>query len=196
MVTTPNLLRRGHYRATGIGTLTLVWSIEGVTELRFPEAGEPVSDKDVTHATLPRWIRGPLDRYFAGKPTDLNEVPVVLEGTAFQAKVWRALRSIPRGQVRSYGAIAVEVGSPRAMRAVGMANRSNPLPILVPCHRVIQAGHRLGGYSGGQGRKRFLLAIEGVELAGDRVHPGQLVLPRHPRRISRRSDTESRVHRR
>ena len=83
-------------------------------------------------------------------------------GTAFELRVWAALRTIPYGETRSYGAIAAAIGSPRAARAVGMANHRNPLPILIPCHRVIGADGSLTGYAGGLETKRRLLALEGI----------------------------------
>ena len=126
---------------------------------------------------VPAHIAKPLRDYFAGEPVDPAEIPVDLHGTDFQKRVWRALRAIPRGRVRSYAGIASDVGSPRAMRAVGMANARNPIAIVVPCHRVVETGNRLGGYSGGLENKIFLLELEGVTVEGDRVQPGQLDLP-------------------
>lgn len=125
-------------------------------------------------AEVPATYAKPLADYFAGAPVDPADVPVDLRGTEFQERVWKALRAIPRGQVRSYAGIARDVGSPRAMRAVGMANSKNPVAIVVPCHRVVEKGHRLGGYSGGLENKIFFLQLEGVHVEGDRVLPGQL----------------------
>lgn len=84
-------------------------------------------------------------------------------GTAFEHRVWTALRKIPFGEVRTYGQIARAAGRPGAARAVGGACGANPIPVLIPCHRVVAAGGRLGGFSGGLSRKRRLLAIEGRE---------------------------------
>ena len=100
-----------------------------------------------------------LREYFSGsrREFDLTLAP---EGTAFQLAVWQALREIPYGEVRSYGALASAVGKPRAGRAVGMANHRNPLPVFIPCHRVIGADGSLTGYGGGLDKKRFLLALE------------------------------------
>ena len=86
------------------------------------------------------------------------------DATVFQRKVWTALRRIPPGQVRTYAQVAADIGSPRAARAVGGACGANPIPVLVPCHRVIAASGGLGGFSGGLGWKRRLLDIEGVSL--------------------------------
>jgi methylated-DNA-[protein]-cysteine S-methyltransferase len=117
-----------------------------------------------------------LERYFAGEPVDPVAIPVDLHGTEFQRKVWTALRQIPRGRVRTYQGVGADVGSPRAMRAVGMANSKNPIPIVVPCHRVVEVGNRLGGYTSGIERKIRLLELEGVKVEGDLVLPGQLGL--------------------
>jgi methylated-DNA-[protein]-cysteine S-methyltransferase len=106
-------------------------------------------------------VREQLGEYFAGDRTrfDLELAPV---GTPFQELVWRALRRIPYGRTASYGEIARGIGHPAASRAVGMANGSNPISIVVPCHRVIGADGKLTGYAGGVERKRFLLKLEGV----------------------------------
>jgi methylated-DNA-[protein]-cysteine S-methyltransferase len=90
--------------------------------------------------------------------------PAPAEGTAFQQEVWRALGSIPHGEVRSYRWLAEAVGRPNAFRAVGAANGANPIPILVPCHRVVKADGRLGGYSAGLSIKEKLLEIEGLDV--------------------------------
>jgi methylated-DNA-[protein]-cysteine S-methyltransferase len=104
-----------------------------------------------------------LGEYFAGQRQefDLDLAPV---GTDFQLRVWRALRAIPYGAVRNYGDIARAIGQPGAARAVGQAVGSNPLPIVIPCHRVIASDGSIGGFSGGLPIKHRLLAIENVEL--------------------------------
>jgi methylated-DNA-[protein]-cysteine S-methyltransferase len=100
-----------------------------------------------------------LQAYFAGDCTEFD-VELELVGTAFQRRVWAALRTIPYGETRSYGAIALQIGSPGAFRAVGLANGHNPVGIIVPCHRVIGANGSLTGYGGGLDRKRALLELE------------------------------------
>jgi methylated-DNA-[protein]-cysteine S-methyltransferase len=92
------------------------------------------------------------------------DLPLSPVGTPFQRKVWQALRAIPYGQVCSYADLARQVDCPKGFRAVGMANRSNPLPILIPCHRVIASDGTLGGYLGGLELKRALLEGEGVKI--------------------------------
>jgi len=127
-------------------------------------------------AEVPDPYRSVLLAFAAGENVDPVQLPVDLRGTDFQVRVWNALRNIPRGSVRSYAGIAADVGSPRGMRAVGMANGVNPVAIVVPCHRVVETGLRLGGYSGGLAMKRILLALEGVIVHAGKVIPGQLEL--------------------
>lgn len=102
-----------------------------------------------------------LAAYFAGHLTDFD-LPLAPTGTAFQKRVWDELRRIPHGQTVSYGELARRIGSPKACRAVGLANGRNPLSIVVPCHRVVGANGRLVGYAGGIASKEALLALEGT----------------------------------
>ncbi len=102
-----------------------------------------------------------LEEYFAGKRRSF-ELALEPEGTQFQRSVWGLLRAIPYGATVSYGELARRVGNPRASRAVGLANGSNPLPIVVPCHRVIGSNGSLTGFGGGLDAKRHLLALEGA----------------------------------
>lgn len=103
--------------------------------------------------------RTQLKQYFAGERSAFD-LPLTLEGTAFQREVWQALRDIPYGETRSYGEVAVALGRPNAARAVGLANGRNPLSIVVPCHRLVGADGSLTGYGGGLTRKRYLLDLE------------------------------------
>ncbi len=98
--------------------------------------------------------------YFEGDLHAIDTLPVATEGTAFQKSVWKALRSIPAGETMSYGELAVKIGNPTAVRAVGLANGANPIGVIVPCHRVIGANGSLTGYGGGLERKRWLLDHE------------------------------------
>ncbi len=102
-----------------------------------------------------------LEEYFAGGRRTFD-LPLAPRGTAFQLEVWEALADIPYGETVTYGELARRVGRPAAVRAVGQANGANPLPIVYPCHRVVAAGGRLGGYGGGLDVKRQLLALEGA----------------------------------
>ncbi|HEX6325679.1 MAG TPA: methylated-DNA--[protein]-cysteine S-methyltransferase [Jiangellaceae bacterium] len=106
-----------------------------------------------------------LDEYFAGQRTEFD-LPLNPAGTPFQRRVWEALKTIPYGEIRSYGEIAEQIGRPGAARAVGLANGRNPISIVVPCHRVIGASGALTGYGGGLERKQYLLNLETRVSAG------------------------------
>lgn len=108
----------------------------------------------------PSGLTSALRRYFDGELSALDGVPVAITGTAFQARVWHALREIPCGHTWSYADLARHIGSPKAVRAVGLANGANPIGIVVPCHRVIGSNGTLTGYGGGVERKRWLLEHE------------------------------------
>ena len=100
-----------------------------------------------------------LEEYFAGNRKQFD-LPLAPKGTDFQKRVWKALTDIPYGETRTYGEIATAVGSPKAARAVGMANNKNPIGIIVPCHRVVGADGKLVGYAGGMEKKEWLLNLE------------------------------------
>lgn len=100
-----------------------------------------------------------LEEYFAGNRKQFD-LPLAPKGTDFQKRVWKALTDIPYGETRTYGEIAAAVGSPKAARAVGMANNKNPIGIIVPCHRVVGADGKLVGYAGGMEKKEWLLNLE------------------------------------
>ncbi len=106
-----------------------------------------------------------LDQYFAGESVDFHKVPVKIEsGTDFQNSVWNEIHQIPYGEVRSYKWIAEQIGRPKAVRAVGNATGSNPITIIIPCHRVVRSNGKLGGYGGGLERKRHFLTLEGYPI--------------------------------
>jgi methylated-DNA-[protein]-cysteine S-methyltransferase len=107
-------------------------------------------------------VRRAIEAYYDGVLAAVSDLPVITAGTAFQREVWAALRRIPMGETTTYGRLAAQLGRPKAMRAVGMANGSNPVSIIVPCHRVIGANASLTGYGGGLERKRWLLRHEGA----------------------------------
>jgi methylated-DNA-[protein]-cysteine S-methyltransferase len=118
-------------------------------------------DAEFVRASNPGGLSAALAAYFAGDLAAIEKLPVSESaGTPFQRSVWRALRGIPCGESRSYGDIAREIGRPSAVRAVGLANGSNPICIVVPCHRVIGSNGKLVGYGGGVERKRWLLTHE------------------------------------
>jgi len=120
---------------------------------------------DLQPAADPAGAVSALNRYWAGDLCALDGIEVDPGGTAFQQRVWKALRAIPVGTVVSYSALALSIGSPTAVRAVGAANGANPVAIVIPCHRVIGADGSLTGYGGGLPLKRWLLAHEGASLA-------------------------------
>ncbi len=148
---------RLRYRSP-IGTLCVEAADQGVFGISFADRGVPrpgVSARARAHLEA---AAEALDAYFAGRPP---RVPLLdLKGSTFQLAVWSALREIPWGEVRTYGDIAKLLGRAGGARAVGGANHENPIAILVPCHRVVQARGRLGGYAAGLDVKRWLLAHE------------------------------------
>jgi methylated-DNA-[protein]-cysteine S-methyltransferase len=152
------------YHSTPIGSLLLVGNDEGLRRIGFPRGHGAVSPDPAWQEVAPAAF-GPLveqlDAYFAGTLTafDVRLSPV---GTAFQQRVWHALRTIPYGTTVSYRDLADTVGQPKAVRAVGAANGANPIPIIIPCHRVIGADGSLVGFGGGLPTKRFLLTLEGA----------------------------------
>jgi methylated-DNA-[protein]-cysteine S-methyltransferase len=123
--------------------------------LQYPETA--IQPGDARHDST---AKRALEAYFEGDLKAISDVPTMANGTEFQREVWAALRLIPVGFTTSYGALAAKLGRPAAVRAVGLANGANPIPIVVPCHRVIGSNGSLTGYGGGLGRKRWLLAHE------------------------------------
>ena len=113
----------------------------------------------LTTGQVSRGVEGQLREYFGGHRAQFD-LPLAPEGTAFQRTVWRHLQDIPYGETISYGELAKRVGNPKASRAVGAANGQNPIPIVIPCHRVIGSNGKLTGFGGGLPTKEALLAIE------------------------------------
>src|SRR5262245_27159989 len=155
-----------------IGRLTLAGDGRALSAIFFERdarlPGGPAKGWAEDDARL-REARRQLEQYFAGKRTAFD-LPLAMKGTPFQQQVWNALLRIPFGATASYGAIAAAIGRPAASRAVGGANHRNPIPIVVPCHRVIGSDGSLTGYGGGEATKRRLLALEGIST------PEQLAL--------------------
>lgn len=149
-------------RESPLGDLRLMAEGDVLTDIRMLEPGEETEPGPgwERNETVFAHVGAQLASYFAGELTAFD-VPIAPIGTAFQRRVWESLRSIPYGETISYGQLARRVGDPRAVRAVGAANGRNPLPIIVPCHRVIGADGSLTGYAGGLERKRLLLELEG-----------------------------------
>ncbi|MEO7051418.1 MAG: methylated-DNA--[protein]-cysteine S-methyltransferase [Rhodanobacter sp.] len=151
-----------------VGMLRLVADRQGLREIAFEHERHPTPlDAGWVRAKTPlRFARVQLDEYFAGKRQHF-ELPLHPVGTPFQLEVWEELRRIPYGVTISYGELARRIGKPRAVRAVGAANGRNPLPIVVPCHRVIGTDGSLTGFSGGLSIKRHLLGLEHALPAAD-----------------------------
>jgi methylated-DNA-[protein]-cysteine S-methyltransferase len=149
---------------TPMGPLRLCFTEKGLTAIEFAETGaSSASEAPPPHLSpLIEAVTQQLAAYFAGHPTDFAGLPLDPQGTPFQRRVWQELQKIPRGQAISYKELAARVGNPRASRAVGQANGRNPIPLIIPCHRVIAADGTLGGYSSGLDRKRWLLRHEGA----------------------------------
>ncbi len=119
---------------------------------------------DLIDQSAPSAMKAALSAYFAGDLDQLSRIEWRIAGTAFQQKVWTALSKIPAGTTMSYGALAAKIDMPRAIRAVGHANGSNPISVVLPCHRLIGADGSLVKYGGGLARKRWLLRHEGVDV--------------------------------
>ncbi len=153
---------------TPLGALLVYVDEKGLVALDFPGAkiaagSTPATPRD---RDALRTAESALRDYFAknkGLPRTLKSA---LEGTDFQRKVWAAIEKIPLGKTKTYGEIAAQIGHPGASRAVGAACGSNPLPLFVPCHRVLAANGKIGGFSGGLAVKRLLLRMEGVAFQG------------------------------
>lgn len=142
---------------TPVGAMWLVEDGDALTGLRLP--GEDAPQGEEKETPLLRKAASQLDEYFQGK-RGVFDLPLKPEGTQFRRSVWAALLKIPAGKTVSYGDIARAIGKPNASRAVGSANHNNPLPVFIPCHRVIGSGGALVGYGGGLDLKEKLLALE------------------------------------
>ncbi len=142
-----------------IGTLYLIFSGKHLAEISFEKPGHK-------RGSAPESFRKELKGYFEGSIKEFKQPFVFLEGTDFEKKVWFALKEIPYGETRAYKWLAERVGNPKANRAVGQALGRNPIPIVFPCHRVIESDGSIGGYSSGVDIKRRLLEIEYYNVMG------------------------------
>ena len=156
---------------TPLGPLRLCFTDRGLAALEFAgEEASPAPEHDASPPHLKPLIEAAkreLTGYFAGVRTDFAALTLNPRGTPFQLRVWQELRRIPWGRTISYGELALRAGNPKASRAVGQANAVNPIPLIIPCHRVIAADGGLGGYSSGLDRKRWLLRHES-QVSGSR----------------------------
>jgi O-6-methylguanine DNA methyltransferase len=163
------MLLRCERRAAPLGSLLIVTSDEGALRALDYAPYEARMRRLLTahygacslaDGSAPAAITNALDAYFEGELGALDALHVATAGTPFQRSVWQGLRTIPAGQTLSYGGLAARLGRPSASRAVGLANGTNPVAIVVPCHRVIGVDGSLTGYAGGVQRKRWLLEHE------------------------------------
>jgi methylated-DNA-[protein]-cysteine S-methyltransferase len=148
-----------------VGRLLLAGDAHALRHVRFESSKHPVP-------TRPEWKQNSsvfeeairqLQAYFRGELKEFD-LPLAMEGTEFQLRVWNALRAIPYGGTISYAQLAERIGNAKAVRAVGLANGSNPIPIIVPCHRVIGSDGSLTGFGGGLSTKKMLLDLESKQL--------------------------------
>ncbi len=159
------------YLRTPIGPLLIAGSIAGGTDairrIEFPRNGEarrPADGWSQTASGAVGEAARQLSEYFLGARTEFD-LPLAPEGTEFQRAVWRHLQAIPYGETIAYGDLARRMGNPKASRAVGAANGANPIPIVIPCHRVIGANGKLTGFGGGLPIKEALLSLEAKRFA-------------------------------
>ncbi len=140
------------------GLSAILWENDDPKRVRLGDMNEDDSNPFL------QTTQAELTEYFAGKRRDFS-VPLDFLGTEFQKKVWTALLTIPYGKTKSYAEIALQIGNPKAVRAVGAANGKNPISIIAPCHRVIGSSGALTGFAGGLTNKAFLLELEGADYA-------------------------------
>jgi methylated-DNA-[protein]-cysteine S-methyltransferase len=167
--------------ATPIGTLSVVTDRDAcIRAIDWQDYEERLlrllsrhyaSDYSLHAAACPTRVHDALQAYFAGDLQAITTLAVATGGSPFQRAVWAGLRAIPVGSTRSYGELALQLGCPKAVRAVGLANGANPIGVVVPCHRVIGANGSLTGYAGGLARKHWLLNHEGVTLHARALEP-------------------------
>jgi methylated-DNA-[protein]-cysteine S-methyltransferase len=149
-----------------VGKLLLATEAQGLRLVSFESSKRATSvqpDWKENKAPFAEVIRQ-LRAYFDGELREFD-LPLAPEGTAFQLRVWNSLRTIPYGETISYGQLAQRIGNPKAVRAVGLANGCNPIPIIIPCHRVIGSDGSLTGFGGGLPNKKKLLALESRQMS-------------------------------
>lgn len=153
------------HHSSPVGPLLLVSKSAALTEINFPVNGQarPADATWQMREEAFREVVRQLDAYFSGN-LETFDIELAPRGTRFQQRVWEELLRIPYGETISYGELARRIGNPNASRAVGLANGSNPIPIIIPCHRVIGSNGKLTGYGGGLPIKEKLLALEKRQL--------------------------------
>lgn len=154
-------MKRFYCYEFSIGKIALAEDGKGICNLFFVNGTIP-QDILIEESNLLKETALQLDEYFSGK-RKIFDIPLSLQGTKFQLKDWEALQTIPYGETRTYQEIAQQIGNPKSCRAVGLANKNNPVGIIIPCHRVIGKDGTLTGYAGGLYIKKALLELEKVE---------------------------------
>lgn len=170
-----------HLFDTAFGLCGIAWNADRLTRMQLPERDRPAAEKRLSALGAKPWTGAPpaeilpaiamLERYFAGEPVDFRPLQLDLQGIEpFNRRVYDVLREVGWGETTTYGALAKRVDAPGAAQAVGVAMARNPWPVIVPCHRVLAAKHKTGGFSahGGAETKLKLLAMEGVTTSDDR----------------------------
>ena len=151
-------MEKALFICTPLGKISVIEADSTITRLLLPGTTLPNGIKQQETPLLLQ-AATQIEEYFQGKRVRF-QLPLDPAGTPFQKKVWQALLTIPYGETRSYGQIAAQIGSPKACRAVGHANHCNPIPIIIPCHRVVGTSGKLTGYAGGLEAKELLLKLE------------------------------------
>jgi len=186
MLTEADTAMRYHLFDTGIGAVGVAWSERGLTRVQLPESSRGATERRLRGRSAsaspgepPAPIRravAAIESYLGGERVDFSPVVLDLTGVSdFHRQIYEKARGIGWGETSTYGALARQAGFPDAARAVGQAMGRNPIPIIIPCHRVLASGRKVGGFSafGGADTKQRLLALEGVEL-GEPMLPGLL----------------------
>ncbi|AAU37244.1 MULTISPECIES: methylated-DNA--[protein]-cysteine S-methyltransferase [Basfia] len=152
------------YYSSPVGNLLMIAQQGKLTNLDCELEQTAPNPKWILNNELPlfRQVKSALDRYFSGEKEDFSDIPLNPQGTTFQQSIWQALRRIQLGKTTSYGELARLINNPKAVRAVGGAVGSNPISIIIPCHRVLGKNGQLTGFGGGLPMKRFLLNLEKI----------------------------------
>ncbi|TCP95547.1 methylated-DNA-[protein]-cysteine S-methyltransferase [Cricetibacter osteomyelitidis] len=152
------------YFPSPVGRLLMLAKDNKLTNLDFEAEQTTLNPKWIENNELEVFItvKNALTRYFNGEPETFADIPLAPQGTAFQQRIWRALLQIPYGETNTYGELANQIQNPKAVRAVGGAVGSNPISIIIPCHRVLGKTRELTGFGGGLPAKRYLLQLENI----------------------------------
>jgi len=158
--------------ATEKGICRIIFPHESMEHWRswFDQAASQAALQEDKAAIQATGVLEKLRSYFSGETVSFADVPLDLIGTEFQKQVWLTLGSVPYGETRTYGDIAAAVGRPNASRAIGAASGANPVPILLPCHRIISKDKKLTGFRGGLAMKKKLLTLEGIKVTSEAGH--------------------------